>query len=272
MPDFNTFTYGDRCSDEFGIYCDVETLYILPTQKSYTMDMPFMDGNIDFEIGGYDTRNIQLKLYYFGNYKDLRANKEKIMAWLASVKGQYKKLYLGTDNKYYKAKILSAFDFAITDNREIGVINFTCNPPWQFDADIIQTPEQILWNNQDRIEENQWFKKFSTSGNFRITNDGATVKPMIKIFGDVPKDLQISNGTQKIKFKEDIKNATIIVDCENETITNNGIDIFDKLAVGYNDYFEFESGQIELLINSNKLSVYPKCLYVIIEFDKIVGV
>ena len=74
-----------------------------------------MDGVIDYGIGGYSVRIITSKVYFDGDYKDLRANRESIIAWLANAKGAAKQLSFEDEpNRYYMAKCYSAISFENT--------------------------------------------------------------------------------------------------------------------------------------------------------------
>ncbi|MFT3952786.1 MAG: phage tail family protein [Oscillospiraceae bacterium] len=101
------FIYGGVRSTDFGIVRNADRLSILPTQRQYAVVVPSRDGVIDYGIGGYDTRVINMDLIFEGrDFADLRASRDKIMAWLGNIGGAPKKLIMMDDpNRYYMAKI-----------------------------------------------------------------------------------------------------------------------------------------------------------------------
>lgn len=266
----NEFSYGGIESNAFGITCDRETHHILPEQRSYIKEIPGLDGAIDFGIGGYKERVITLAIYYDGNYSTLRANREKIIAWLYSKAGEYKKLEFGDeDGKYYNAKVLAAFDFENADDRKIGTIQFTCNPPWQYRNGILLTPDETAWNTQDGLEGTQYKKEFTASDSIRITNTGTmSVKPVIKLIGNIPSGLTLTYGLQVWKYNSALQNDGIKIDCFAETVTrmSDSTNLFGNVDSTDDAYFEIASGQAEIDVSATGLDVWPNSLIMLIEF------
>lgn len=262
----NSLSYGDIDSYEaFHITCDRETHFILPEQKQYTQEVPGMDGVIDYEIGGYGVRVMPVDLYYDGDYADLRANREKIIAWLANDKGKAKKLVFGDDpTRYYMAKCFSALNFTVTSDRKIGTIQFVSNPPWCYIDGVLQTPEEITW--QTAIKDgNQFMQEFTASGYMRFSNTGTLpVKPKITLLNNVPAGLEIAYNGSTITNNVELKYDSMIIDCSAETVTrgSDGANLFGNIS---GDFFEFLTGQINLDISA-ALSAWPNNLIVLVEF------
>lgn len=267
----NEFSYGGIESSTYGITCDRETHHILPEQRSYTQEIPGVDGVIDFGIGGYGVRIITLDIYYDGPYETLRANREQIIAWLYSKQGEYKQLEFGDQpGKYYMAKILAALDFTNANDRKIGAVQFTCNPPWQYQNGIVLTPDEIAWNTQDSLENVQWMKEFAASGSMRFTNTGTqSVKPVIKLIGNIPSGTLLTYGSSQFEYDAALQNDGIIIDCSAETVTrmSDGSNLFGNVNSSKDAFFELASGQCEIDVGAAGLSAWPNSLIMLIEFN-----
>lgn len=271
--DINQFSYGGIESGTFQISCGTERHSILPQKRKHVQEIIGYDGVIDFGIKGYDVRVITLPIYFDGNYSDLRANREKIAAWLYN-DGTPKRLIFGNEpDRYYLAKIYAAIDFDVVTDRYIGDIQFECNPPWQYLLDGTQlTPEQITWLNCD-TDVNQFIKEFTADGVMKFVNAGRPIKPTIKIIGNIRNGLTLTYGKQKLKLNIDAVNDGIAVDCKNETVVrmSNGENLYSYLDSKYNDFFEFEYGNIELSISQPELEEYPLSITVIVEMNIMPG-
>lgn len=262
----NSFSYGGVDSSAFGITCDRETHFILPEQRKYVQEIPGIDGVIDFGIGGYGVRVMPISIYYSGDYATLRANREKIIAWLSNSNGQTKDLIFGDEpEKTYKAKIYSALNFENTADRKIGSIQFEANPPWCYINGVAQTPEEITWQTAVK-DGNQYMQEFTAAGHMRFTNTGSlNAKPVIKLLNFVPAGLTITYNGHTITNNAVIKYDSMIINCSAETVTrgSDGTNLFSSIAGGY---FEFQPGQINLDIATSSLSTWPNSLIIIVEF------
>ena len=269
----NEFRYGDIESSTYGITCDRETHYILPEQRSYVQEIPGVDGVIDFGIGGYGVRVMTLDIYYDGDYATLRANREAIIAWLYSKQGEYKQLEFGDESgKYYKAKILAALDFSNTNDRKIGTIQFTCNPPWQYENDILLTPAEILWNTQDSLESTQYMKSFTASSSIRFTNTGTlAVKPKIKLIGNIPSGLLLAYGSAQWQYNAAILYDGILIDCAAETVTrmSDGANLYSNVNPLKDAFFELAAGHCEITVTATGLGAWPANMVMLVEFTPI---
>lgn len=254
--DINQFSYGGIESGTFQISCGTERHSILPQKRKHVQEIIGYDGVIDFGIKGYDVRVITLPIYFDGSYSDLRANREKIAAWMYN-DGTPKKLIFGNaPDRYYLAKIYAAIDFDVVTDRYIGDIQFECNPPWQYLLDGTQlTPEQITWLNCD-TDVNQFIKEFATNGVMRFVNAGLPVKPTIKIIGNIRSGLTLTYAKQKLKLNIDVLNDGIAVDCNNETVNrmSDGKSLYSNLDSEHDNFFEFKHGDIELSISQPSTS------------------
>ena len=266
---YNTFSYGDIDSSTFGITCNRETHYILPEQRKYIKEIPGLDGHIDMGIGGYNARIMTDSIYFDGDYAELRANREKIIAWLYNKKGAAKKLAYGDQpGKYYMAKVYPAINFENTNDRKIGTIQWECNPPWQYQDNIILTPEEISWNTAT-LKGIQWIKEFSGSGTMRLTNIGTLpVKPIIKLYGKIPSGIKLTYGTAIWQYNSSLLYDGIIIDCINETVTriSDGSNLFGNVSNTNYAYFQFDPGKIEISVTAAGLSAWPDNLTAIVEF------
>ncbi|MEE0839222.1 MAG: phage tail family protein [Acutalibacteraceae bacterium] len=265
----NEFSYGGVESGAFNITCDTETHYILPEKRKYVQDIIGYDGVADFGISGYDVRVITLPIYFNGDYAELRANREKIIAWFYN-NGNAKKLIFGNaPDRYYLAKVYAAFDFENAKDRHIGNIQFECNPPWQFLSDgTALTPEQITWLNCS-TDTNQFIKEFSSDGTMRFVNQGLPVKPIIKIIGNIQSGLTLTYGTQSLKLNAGATFDGIAVDCNNETVTrmSDGESLYSYIDSEKDNFFEFASGNISLGLSQPDIGGYPSSVTVIVEMQ-----
>lgn len=269
----NEFEFGGISSGAFDITCDTERHSILPAKRKYTQEIPGLDGVIDFGIAGHDVRIITLPIYFDGDYAELRANRENIIAWLYN-DGTAKKLVFGNaPDRYYLAKIYDAIDFENVNDRHICDIQFECNPPWQILEDgTVLTPEQLLWVNCDR-DINQFVKEFTSSGVMRFVNSGLPVKPVIKIIGNIQSGITLTYGMQSLKLNLDSIFDGIAVDCNDETVTrlSDGENLYEFIDNAADDFFEFDSGSIELQVSQDNIGEHPNSITVIVEMQILKG-
>lgn len=269
----NEFSYGGIESSVFGITCGTERHSILPAKRKYVQEITGYDGVVDFEIPGYDVRVITLPVYFEGNYADLRANRERIIAWLSN-NGKPKKLIFGNaPERYYMAKIYAALDFENADDLYIGDIQFECNPPWQYLLDgTALTPEQVNWLNCD-TETNQFVKEFSTDGTIRFVNSGVPIKPIIKIIGNIKSGITLTYDEQSLKVDTNTVFDGIAVDCNAETVTrmSDGANLYSFIDPNHDAFFEFQTGNCELCITMPDIGAYPDSITVIIEVQVMTG-
>ncbi len=267
--DANYFSYGGIESGTFQISCGTEKHSILPQKRKHTQEITGYDGVADFEIEGYDVRVITLPIYFDGNWAELRANRERIAAWLFN-NGSPKRLIFGhSPDRYYMAKIYAAIDFDVVSDRYIGDIQFECNPPWQYLSDgTLLTPEQLIWLNCD-ASNNQFVKEFSADGVMRFINQGMPVKPVIKIIGNIRSGLTLICGEQVLKLNADAVFDGFAVDCNNETVTrlSDGTNMYEFIDPECDAFFEFPSGNVELSISMPNVGEYPASVTVIVEMQ-----
>ncbi len=267
----NTFSFGGISSSRFQITCDTEQHFILPEKRKYTQEIIGFDGVADFGIEGYDVRIITLPIFFEGNYADLRANEDAIAAWLRDT-GTPKQLIFGNKpDRYYLAKVYAALDFSNTNNRQIGTIQFECNPPWCYLLDgTLLTPEQTLWVNCNGAN-NQFYKEFEANGNLQFVNSGSPTKPKIKLIGSIYSGLVLRYGTSTLALGEDVINDGIIIDCENETITrmSTGENLY-PIFVSH-DFFTFAGGKISMEVSMPDIGSYPQSFTVFVEMNVTTG-
>ena len=269
----NEFSYGGIESGTFGISCDTESHYILPEKRKYVQEIVGYDGVVDYGIPGYNTRIITLPIYFDGDYKDLRKNREKIIAWFYN-DGTPKKLIFGNaPDRYYLAKVYVAFDFDNAKNRHIGDIQFECNPPWQYLSDgTVLDPEHITWLNCE-TDINQFIKEFSSDGVMRFVNKGLPTKPLIKIIGNIKNGMQLTYKDQTLKINTSAAFDGIAVDCNNETITrlSDGENLYSYIDPEHDCFFEFAQGDISLGFSQADLDEFPGSVTVIVEMQVTLG-
>lgn len=267
--DVNQFSYGGIESGIFSISCGTERHSILPQKRKYVQEIIGYDGVADFEIEGYDVRVITLPIYYDGSWADLRANRERIAAWLYN-NGKPKRLVFGNaPDRYYLAKIYAALDFDVAKDRYIGDIQFECNPPWQYLLDGTQlSPEQVIWLNCD-TDTNQFIKEFVANGSMKFINTGRPVKPIIKVLGNIRSGITLCCGEQRFKLNTDVVFDGFAVDCNNETITrlSDGANLYEFIDPIDDTFFEFPYGNIELNLSMPGINLYPASITVIVEMQ-----
>lgn len=265
----NEFSYGGIESNVFNITCGTEIHSILPEKRKYVQEVIGMDGVVDFPITGYGVRVITLPIYFEGDFAELRANREKIIAWLFN-DGNPKKLIFGNaPDRYYLAKIYAAIDFENSSDKHIGNIQFECNPPWQYLSDgTALTPEYISWVNCE-TDKNQFIKEFSSNGTMQFINQGLPTKPIIKIFGNVQNGITLTYEGKSLKINTDAIFDGILINCDNETITriSDGASLYSFIDSVDNNFFEFAAGNISLQVFQPNIDSYPNSITVIVEMQ-----
>ena len=266
--------YNGIDSRTFGLYFEFNSISILPSARECIQEIPLLDGVVDYNIGGYDRRIIRTTAIFPDLLSKMRANQDKIEAWLGN-SGTPKKLILGNrPDRYYMAKITSALDFDLKSDRRLGEVEFVCNPPWCFLKDgTLLTPEQIKWVNSETTE-NQFIKEFNENGVIRFVNKGnIPVKPVIKVLGNIRSGLQFTYKNESLKINCDCIFDGIEINCFNETIKriSDGLNLSSYLDSEYNSFFTIESGNAEIEVTSPNLNKYPESITVIVEFNAMEG-
>lgn len=266
--------YNGIDSRTFGLYFELNSISILPSARECVQEIPLLDGVVDYNIGGYDRRIIRTTAIFPDLLSKMRANQDKIEAWLGN-SGTPKKLILGNrPDRYYMAKITSALDFDLKSDRRLGEVEFVCNPPWCFLKDgTLLTPEQINWVNSESTE-NQFIKEFNEDGVIRFINKGnIAVKPVIKVLGNVRSGLQLTYKNESLKINCDCIFDGIEIDCFNETVKriSDGLNLSSYLDSEYNSFLAIESGNAEIEVTSPNINEYPESITVIIEFNAMEG-
>lgn len=263
----NEFSYGGIESSRFFITCDTETHSILPEQRQFITEIPGLDGFYDANIRSYGARILTKPIYFEGDYAFLRKHREQIMAWLSN-DGRYKKLIFGDEpDRYYLAKVVAAVEFANTNNRNIGTIQFVCNPPWQYSADgLALTPEYHALVNA-AVDNSQFVMEISkVPAVMKIYNVGRPIKPIIKLIGRDPNKVSFTINGQTVSFSgdEDIYEG-IVIDCESETVTrmSNGENLYSIMSGGF---VILPSGYSEITFNEAGAGEFPESLTAIVEF------
>lgn len=267
--------YNGIDSRTFGLYFEFNSISILPSARECVQEIPLLDGVADYNIGGYDRRIIRTTAIFPDLLSKMRANQDKIEAWLGN-SGTPKKLILGNrPDRYYMAKITSALDFDLKSDRRLGEVEFVCNPPWCFLKDgTLLTPEQIKWVNSESTE-NQFIKEFNENGVIRFINKGnIAVKPVIKVLGNIRSGLQLTYKNESLKINCDCIFDGIEIDCFNETVKriSDGLNLSSYLDSDYNSFFTIQSGNVELAVSMPNIDKYPESVTVIIEFNAMEGV
>ena len=265
----NEFIYGEISSSIYNISCDTEVHSILPEQQKYTLEVPGMDGVIDYGIGGYGVRVITRDIYFDGDYSELRANREQIIAWLSNINGQPKKLVFDNDpTRYYMAKVYAAISFENTDDGKIGTIQWECNPPWSYIDGVAQTPEEITWQTAVK-DGNQYMQTFTAPGHMRFTNIGTlTAVPKIKLLNNIPAGLKLTYGGDSWQYDVSQQGDGIIIDSANQTVTraSDGSVQYQNVHPGKDSYFYFAPGQINIDVTATGLGAWPNNLIIIVEY------
>lgn len=266
--------YDGIDSRTFGLYFEFNSISILPSARECVQEIPLLDGVADYNIGSYDRRIIRTTAIFPDILSKMRAQQDKIEAWLGN-SGTPKKLILGNrPDKYYMAKITSALDFDLKSDRRLGEVEFVCNPPWCFLKDgTLLTPEQINWVNSETTE-NQFIKEFNEDGVIRFVNKGnIAVKPVMKIFGNIRSGIMLSYKNQSLKINCDCIYDGIEIDCFNETIKriSDSCNLSSFLDSDYNSFFTIDSGNAEIEVSVPHINEYPESITVIIEFNAMEG-
>lgn len=271
----NYIIYGGIDSRAFGLYFEINSISILPASRECVQEIPMLDGVVDYNISSYDRRIIRTTAIFPDVLSKMRANQDKIEAWLGN-SGTPKRLILGNrPDRYYMAKITAALDFDLKSDRRLGDVEFVCNPPWCFLNDgTLLTPEQMNWINSE-AKENQFIKEFYKNDVIRFVNNGnLPVKPVIKIFGNIRSGLQLMYKNESIRLNCDCVLDGIEIDCYNETIKriSDGSNLSAFLDDEHNSFFAIDSGKGEITVSMPNISEYPKSITVIIEFKAMEGV
>lgn len=269
----NTFSFGGISSSDFQITYDTERHLILPEKRKYTQEIIGYDGVADFDIPGYDVSIFTLSLYFEGDFADLRANEDAITSWLYN-SGSAKRLIFGNrPDRYYLAKVYAALDFTNTKTRQIGTVQFECNPPWCYLLDgTLQSPEMLEWTNCSFQKENQFYKEFTKEGTIRFYNVGRPVKPVIKVIGSISKGFTLFCDGRAFIIETDIYNDGIKIDCESETVIrmSNGENLSPFITV--DEFIELPSGKVSIDVTAPHIGEYPQNLTVFVEMTVSLGV
>ncbi len=271
--EINEFSYRGIESGSLDITCGTEIHSILPNKRKYVQEVVGMDGVIDFPIAGYDVRVITLPIYFNGNYACLRANQEKIMAWFYNDGSPEKLIFGNKPDRYYWAKVYAAIDFENSKDGHIGDIQFECNPPWQYLLDgTILSPELIL-GLDCKTDTNQFIKEFSSNGTMTFYNQGSSVKPRIKIIGNVKSGVTLTYNGESFKINTDSINDGIVIDCNNETVSrmSDNENLYGYIDSEWNTFFEFKSGIVLLSFSQPDIGEYPKSVTIIVEMNVSLG-
>lgn len=271
----NYIIYDGVDSRTFGLYFEFNSISILPSSRECVQEIPMLDGVVDYNVGGYERRIIRTTAMFPDLLSKLRADRDKIEAWLAN-SGKSKTLILGNQtDRYYIAKITSALDFDLKSDRRLGEVEFICNPPWGFLKDgTMLTPEQINWVNAD-ITENQFIKEFSQSGFIRFVNNGnCSVKPVIKIIGNIQSGIKLAYKNSSFKLNCNCIYDGITIDCNNETVIrmSDGSNLSPFIDSEDNEFFSIECGNAEIEVTIPKETDSENGITVIVEFNAMVGV
>jgi predicted phage tail component-like protein len=239
----------------------------LPAQRKYTLEVPGFDGEVDFGIGSYGTRIITCEIYFEGDFSFLRANEDNIIAWLSSINGQPKQLIFGdTPNKYYLAKIYSAFDFTNSPDHHIGTVQFECNPPWAYLNGVALSPANILWNTMAMIGT-EYFQDLIANGNIKFTIGGSLpITAQIMLIGNIQSGLTLTYGSQVWKYNANLLYDGILIDCTAQTVTrmSDGANLFPNVdGVDY-AYFTLATGQQQISV-AGVVGAFPNDLMIIIK-------
>ncbi len=265
----NEIKFGDIESGSFFLSFDTETHSILPEQRQSVAEIPGLDGVHDFGIHSYGVRVIQRAVYFDGDYAFLRKHRDEIAAWLSN-SGAYKRLVLGdSPEKYYNAKVIAALEFENTKDRQIGTVQFVCNPPWAYSSDGHALTPDVYELINASIDKTQFvFEITSPTATMRLYNSGGSVKPKVKLIG--------SKIQGSFKINDDVHDAVYIsysplfvhdgieVDCEAETVKrmSDGQNVFDKVTTSF---FELPHGIIEINFSMIDVSADKK-LTAIVDF------
>lgn len=271
----NYIIYDGVDSRSFGLYFEFNSISILPSSRECVQEIPMLDGVVDYNVGGYDRRIIRTTAIFPDLLSKMRANRDKIEAWLAN-SGKPKKLILGNQaDRYYMAKITAALDFDLKSDRRLGEVEFICNPPWGIlNNGTLLTPEIIKWVNADVIES-QFIKDFTQSGVIRFINNGSIpVKPVIKLIGNIKSGIQLGYKDKSFKLNCDCVNDGIIIDSQNETVIrmSDGSNLSPFIDTEYNAFFSIESGNAEIEVIIPGETNIGDGITIIIEFNAMVGV
>lgn len=270
--DINEFSYGDIESNRFHITCDTETHFVLPEQRQYVLDIPGLDGVHDYGIRSYGTRVITKQIYFDGDYSFLRAHEEEIMAWLAN-DGNYKKLVFGDrPDRYYLAKVTVAIEFTNSRDRNVGTVQFVCNPPWAFSNNgVALTPEYYALVNS-AVDNNQYVLEIeNTPKVMKLYNVGQAVKPIIKLIGYNPNKTEFFFNGQTVSFTSEADTYDgFTIDCESETVTrmSDGANMYPMMR---GEYIALPHGYSEIVFRRAGDCHYPRSLTAIVEFTPVYG-
>lgn len=268
----NEFSYGGIESGRFFMSCDTETHSILPEQRQYVIEIPGMDGVYDYGIRSYGTRVITKTVYFDGDYAYLRAHREEIMSWLAN-DGQYKRLIFGDQpDRYYMAKVVSGIEFTNASDRNVGSIQFVCNPPWQYSSEgLALTPEYYALINS-AVDGGQFVLEISEVPTvMKLYNVGQAVKPLIKLIGYNPNTAEFTLNDQTVSFTGSADTFDgIVIDCESETVIrmSDGENIYSLMNGGF---ITLPHGYSEITFTRAGNGQYPASLTAIVEFIPVYG-
>jgi predicted phage tail component-like protein len=265
-----------------GIHSSVFNLIMLSDNRQVLSDVTRQTkqipgyGTVDFGNDTYNEKTLSVILTYVAaSLEALQTQAEQIGGWLYNDGKYYDLIFDDAPQRKYKAKVTGKIN--LSQSTLIGKISveFTCNPPYPYALDNspvspADVQSRLLWDTATLVGT-QYLQDLSANGIMKFTAGGAhSVKPVIKIIGNIASGLTLTYGSQMWKYNAALLFDGIIIDCVAQTVTrmSDGANLFPSVDVVKDDYFNLAIGQQSIAV-SGVVDVWPNDLTVIIEFTPI---
>lgn len=230
-------------------------------------------GTVDFGNDTYNEKPLAVKFTYCADsLEDLQIQMEQVGGWLYDDGLFHDLIFDDAPNRIYSAKMASKVDLEQGDLIGELSIEFTCNP--QYPHDLNNNPvspadvqKRLLWDTAT-LDGTQYLQDFEADGNMDFTVGGtSSVKPKIKLIGNIPNGLTLTYGSQKWKYDAALIYDGILIDCDTQTVTrmSDGANLFPNVDETYYAYFNLSVGQQRIGV-SGVAGAWPNNLAIAVEF------
>ena len=269
------FTYKGRHSSEFGIVAKTSNRPIVPEQKSYYYDTPYMDGEYDMTENNllgrttYKSRMFEITMQITANnIIELQHKLSKIASWLT---GGGKLIFDDSAGTQWQARVVSDIGFSPESKGKAAILKvfFKANMGEAgFDTvNGIALDDAVVLNADIPLDMSKYFIKHLSYGenSIEFVNIGDFYSKPIFEFSSGPKNITCRYGDKKIML-EDVQTDSII-DMDRCIVTDGGGN--NLLSKMQGKFFELPAGVSALNIYVDaecelKIKYIPKTIY---DFD-----
>ena len=269
------FTYKGRHSSEFGIVAKTSNRPIVPVQKAYYYETPYMDGEYDMSENNilgrtvYRSRLFEITMQIVANnIIELQHKLAKIASWLT---GSGKLIFDDSNSTVWNARVSSDIGFSPESKGKSAILKvfFKVNMGQaSFNTvDGISLDDAIALNSDIPFDMGVYFIKQLGYGenSIKFVNLGDFYSKPILEFSSGPKNITCGFGDKRIMV-EDV-DTDIIIDMDRCIVTDGEEN--NLLSKMQGKFFEFPSGVslFNIYVDAEcelKIRYVPKTIY---DFD-----